>query len=83
MKKLLVTITTTSQLANEVLGTPNKTLHYLILGEGNNKVIINVGEKTNLSVMKLLNETEEELKKDNGSKYTDQEIKEQRKHGIK
>lgn len=40
--------------ANEVLGTQTKTLNYLVISEGKEKVTINVGEKTVESVEKLL-----------------------------
>lgn len=40
--------------ANEVLGTKEKTLNYLVISEGKEKVTINVGDKTVESVQKLL-----------------------------
>lgn len=55
-----VTTTTVTQTANEVLGTKEKTLHYLILeNELGKKYIINVGEKTTNEVKKLIEEENE------------------------
>ena len=52
--QLHVNVTSTTQKGNEVLGTNDKTLYYLILGEGENKTVINVGEKTFNNVKELL-----------------------------
>lgn len=51
--KLEVLTTSVKQEANAVLGTKEKTLYYLIIGEGETKVLINVGEKTHENVKKL------------------------------
>lgn len=51
--KLEVTTTKVKQEANDVLGTKEKELCYLIIGEGNEKLVINVGQKTHDSVKKL------------------------------
>lgn len=51
--KLEVVTTSVTQSANEVLGTKEKNLFYLIIGEGENKVTINVGEKTHNQVKEL------------------------------
>lgn len=57
--KLEVTTTKVKQEANEVLGTKEKELYYLIIGEGDNKLIINVGQKTHDSVAILTKPREE------------------------
>lgn len=49
-----VTTTKVTQTANEVLGTGEKTLYYLILEvEGKEKMVVNVGEKTHDKVLEL------------------------------
>lgn len=61
-----MTITTTSvqQTANEVLGTKEKSLYYLIVhNKKGNKLVINVGQKTHDEVQKLVKEEEELLQK--------------------
>lgn len=55
--------TTVTQTSNEVLGTPEKKLYYLIItNEKNEKLVVNVGEKTHDGVKKLLGEDETKLK---------------------
>lgn len=49
-----VTTTTTQQTANEMLGKKATVLYYIILEEGTDKMIINVGEKTYNKVNTLL-----------------------------
>lgn len=49
-----VAITQTKQTGNEALGTPDKILYYLILGEKPDMTVINVGEKTYNGVAKQL-----------------------------
>lgn len=50
-----ITTTHTTQTANKLLGTEDKTLYYLIIeNEKKEKIIINVGKKTNDSVTKLI-----------------------------
>lgn len=51
--KLEIATTSVTQTANEVLGTPEKTLYYLVIGEGENKMTINVGKKTHDQVKEL------------------------------
>lgn len=51
--KIEVATTSVTQTASEVLGTKEKTLYYLIIGEGDNKAVINVGEKTHNTVKEL------------------------------
>lgn len=49
--------TTVNQLANEMLGTKNKELYYLIISnEKGGKLVVNVGEKTHNEVKRLQNE---------------------------
>lgn len=50
---LKVSVTSVTQTGNKILGTEDKTLYYLIIGEGENKVVINVGLKTYESIKKL------------------------------
>lgn len=51
--KTEVKTTSIKQTGNKELGTNDKTLYYLIIGEGENKVIVNIGEKTFNNVNKL------------------------------
>lgn len=51
-----VTVTSVTQSSNEVLGTKEKTLYYLIIENGKEKLIINVGEKTYKNAQKVLTE---------------------------
>lgn len=55
--KIEVTTTSTKQEANDILGTPAKTIYYLIIGEGENKVVIHVGQKTHDSIKTLTTKT--------------------------
>lgn len=52
--------TTVTQLGNKELGTPEKKLHYLIIETKIGKHVINVGEKTNEAVNKILDKIETE-----------------------
>ena len=49
-----VKVTSVKQTANTELGTPEKTLHYLIIITDQGKEVINVGEKTHNKVEALL-----------------------------
>lgn len=51
-----VTVTTTTQTGNEILGTKDKKLYYLIIENEKGKVVINVGEKTHNSIKELTDE---------------------------
>lgn len=55
---MLLNIDTTKvkQEANATLGTTEKTLYYLIIGVGEGKTVINVGEKTYVTVSKQIAE---------------------------
>lgn len=57
--KLEVAVTSVTQTASPVLGTEEKTLYYLILGEGEKKAVINVGKKTHDTVAELTKPREE------------------------
>lgn len=49
--------TTTEQNGNELLGTKNKVLYYLIISnKKGEKSVINVGEKTHTNIKKLIAE---------------------------
>lgn len=50
-----VKTTTVTQSANEVLGTKEKTLYYLIIETAKGKLTINVGDKTHKQVTDLTN----------------------------
>lgn len=52
--KIEVNVTSVTQSANEVLNTKEKKLFYLLIGEGDTKTLINVGEKTYNNVKKLI-----------------------------
>lgn len=52
--KLEITVAQSTQSAVPELNKKETTLNYLIIGEGDNKVIINVGEKTYKSVKMLI-----------------------------
>jgi len=53
--KMKIATTTVIQTANETLGTNEKKLYYLIIAnDQNEKVVINVGEKTHEKVKELL-----------------------------
>lgn len=54
MNNAKITTTKVTQTANELLGTKEKTLYYLILEvEGKERLVINVGEKTHDGVQEL------------------------------
>ena len=48
-----VTTTSVTQSANEILGTKEKTLYYLIIETPKGKYNLNVGEKTHDEVKRL------------------------------
>ena len=48
-----VNTTSVTQSANEILGTEEKTLYYLIIETGKGKLTINVGKKTHDQVKEL------------------------------
>lgn len=49
-----VTTTSVEQTANEILGTPAKTLWYLIIENNKGvKLVVNVGEKTHNKVSEM------------------------------
>jgi len=62
-----VTTTSVTQSANEILGTEEKTLYYLVLESPKGKMTINVGKKTHDEV-KRLTDTVTNIKIDNPAK---------------
>lgn len=48
-----VTVTSVTQAGNKILGTEDKTLYYLIIGEGEEKIVINIGLKSYEAIKKL------------------------------
>lgn len=60
---LNVETTKVKQEANATLGTNEKTLYYLIIGIGEGKTVINVGEKTYVTVAKQIAEATKNEKK--------------------
>lgn len=71
--KLEVNTTSVTQTANELLGQKEKSLYYLIIGEGDKKLVINVGQKTHDSVKELTKPRDEKtvinvLPPENGKK---------------
>lgn len=51
---LSVKVARSVQSAIPELGTPEKTLYYLVIGHGEEKQIINVGQKTHDKVLNLI-----------------------------
>lgn len=60
MSKVTVTVAKTTQSAIPELEQKEKTLYYLVIGEGEGKLIINVGEKTHTQVAKILSKVDQE-----------------------
>lgn len=58
---LEVNTTKVKQDGNDILNTKEKTLYYLLIGTGENKAIINVGEKTYVTVSKLVAEASKSI----------------------
>lgn len=77
MKQYKVTATKVTQSANEILGTNEKTLWYLIIEGKESKVVLNVGEKTYKSVRELkpVTDTETVIPGTDLSKEIQEEIK--------
>lgn len=59
--KVEVQITQGKQIAIPELGRKEKILSYLIIGEGENKTVINIGEKTYESIKSYLEDEQKEL----------------------
>lgn len=55
--KLEIKAATSTQTAIPELGKAEKKLYYLIIGEGEKQVVINVGEKTYNSIQNIAMET--------------------------
>lgn len=53
--ELAVQVAKSTQTAIPELGKKETTLYYLVIGEGENKTIINVGQKTHDKVLELIN----------------------------
>ena len=51
-----VQTTMITQAGNEILGTPDKILYYLVIKKGDKKRILNIGKATHDMVWKMLNE---------------------------
>lgn len=51
--KLEIKVAKTTQTAIPEMGRPEKHLYFLIIGEGENQITINVGPKTYESIQKL------------------------------
>lgn len=62
-QKMNVTITTQRQEALPELGRDAKTIHYIIIGEGDDKIIITSGESTTKKIMAIMNKKPTETKK--------------------
>lgn len=58
MKKLEVTAAKSVQTAVPLLDKEEKTIYYVVVGEGPDRIVINVGKKTYDGITKLLNEQE-------------------------
>lgn len=71
---LKVTVAKSTQSAIPELGKKENTLYYLVIAKGEEKVVINVGEKTYNSVDKLCKEDK---------LYKDEESKQENKGGGK
>lgn len=67
-----VTTTTVSQTGNSLLGTPNKTIYYVIIEKNGKKAIINIGEKTYNEIKKTL---EQELQETEQKQITKEKLK--------
>lgn len=63
MNKLTVKTTSQTHPGNEVLGTKNKTMYYVIIGEGNEKVVIRCGEENHEKLITLTKGTNEKENK--------------------
>lgn len=48
--------TTITQFANEILGTPEKQLYYLIIKTQKGKRVVNIGQKTHDEIYKLISQ---------------------------
>ena len=70
-----VNVAKATKTAIPELGKNEKTLHYLIIGTGEKKTVINVGEKTYNSVEKMLHVKQEETKAEANTTETQTENK--------
>lgn len=74
--KLEVTVAKSTQTAIPELGKKETTLYYLVIGEGDDKVVINVGEKTFTKVQdiamketsRLVDQQENQIEQDENPK---------------
>lgn len=57
----VVDVARSTQSAIPELGQAEKTLYYLVIGEGDKKIVINVGEKTYSKVAKLIGKPGESI----------------------
>lgn len=58
-----IATTKVTQTANELLGTKEKELFYLIIETTVGKLVVNVGQKTHDEVLRLTTEKQEKPKK--------------------
>ena len=54
-----ITTAKTSVTGNDIIGTKDKDLFYVVFGEGENKYAMNIGEKSYNKINELLNEEKE------------------------
>lgn len=77
-----IATTTVTQTANEILGTEERKLYYLIIkNEREEKMTINVGQKTHDAVIVLLQENQAKLLVEEPFNQTLENLKQKAKKG--